>query len=275
VDAQLVILDEASMVGDELLLNLMRMLKNATRLVLVGDPNQLPPIEIGSPLRSLLGRVPTTRLSRVYRHAKDSRVLELANLFLEGDDLTWEEEVESTPDARSTAEQAEGMQLLTPTRAGPFGAATLNEAVQTRKGLKGGTEIKDGVAHVGDPVLQTTNDYTREVFNGHIGQVLEISRAKTVVSFDGREVTYSGLERLSLQPAYAITIHRAQGSEWDDVGVVLHESQANMLNRTLAYTAITRAKKTVTLFGSPLAWEVAATRRLPTRMTSLLDRLTT
>jgi exodeoxyribonuclease V alpha subunit len=275
VDAQLVILDEASMVGDELLLNLMRMLKNATRLVLVGDPNQLPPIEIGSPLRSLLGRVPTTRLSRVYRHAKDSRVLELASVFLEGDDLVWEEEVEDAPDAKAIAERAEGIQLLTPTRAGPFGAATLNEAVQARKGRKGGTEIKDGVAHVGDPVLQTTNDYTREVFNGHIGQVLEISRAKIVVAFDGREVTYSGLERLSLQPAYAITIHRAQGSEWDNVGVVLHESQANMLNRTLAYTAITRAKKTVTLFGSPLAWEVAATRRLPTRMTSLLDRLTT
>ena len=273
VEAQLVILDEASMVGDELLLSLMRMLKSAARLVLVGDPNQLPPIEVGSPLQGLLGRVPTTRLSRVYRQAKDSRVLELASVFLQGDDLTWDEEVDAAHDATAIAGNAAGMQLLTPTRAGPYGAATLNEAVQARKGLKGGIEIKDGVAHVGDPVLQTTNDYTREVFNGHVGQVLEISRAKTVVAFDGREVTYSGLERLSLQPAYAITIHRAQGSEWDDVGVVLHESQLGMLNRTLAYTAITRAKRNVTLFGSPLAWEVAAARRLPTRRTSLIDRL--
>ncbi|WP_407543123.1 AAA family ATPase (plasmid) [Deinococcus radiomollis] len=275
VDAQLVVLDEASMVGDELLLHLMRALKSGAHVVLVGDPNQLPPIEPGCPLQSLLSRVPTTRLTRVYRHQQNSRVLELANAVLQGDELTWEEELEDPQDAAGIASRAEGMQLLTPTRAGAFGAATLNEAVQARKGLKGGIDIKDGVAHIGDPVLQTTNDYTREVFNGHIGQVLEISRAKTVVSFDGREVTYSGLERLSLQPAYAITIHRAQGSEWEHVGVVLHDSQLSMLNRTLAYTAITRAKAEVSLFGSPFAWEVAASRRSPVRHSNLIDRLNT
>jgi exodeoxyribonuclease V alpha subunit len=248
-------------------------LKSSARLVLVGDPNQLPPIEPGCPLQALLGRVPTTRLTRVYRQQQDSRVLELANAILQGDALTWEEELEDSQDAAAIASRADGMQLLTPTRAGPFGAATLNEAVQTRKGLKGGIDIRDGVAHVGDPVLQTTNDYTREVFNGHIGKVLDISRAQTVVSFDGREVTYSGLERLSLQPAYAITIHRAQGSEWEHVGVVLHDSQLSMLNRTLAYTAITRAKKEVSLFGSPFAWEVAAFRRSPVRHSHLIDRL--
>lgn len=276
VQTDVLVLDEASMVGDEQMLHLMRALTTSTKLLLVGDTNQLPPIEHGQPLHALLGRVPTTRLHRVYRQAEGSRILTVAGAVLTGDDFPWADEVQDCKDAADVAGHASGetpMQLLTPTRAGPFGAATLNEAVQAARGLSGGVAIRDGVAHPGDPVMQTVNDYAREVFNGTIGRVVDVSVRLTTVDFDGRTVTYKGSERLSLQPAYAVTIHRAQGSEWPRVGVVLHENHLALLSKALVYTALTRARQHVSLLGNALAWEVAASKLPEQRCTALAERI--
>ncbi|GGR21247.1 hypothetical protein GCM10008957_36920 [Deinococcus ruber] len=273
LDAELVVIDEASMLGDELLLQLLKALKGNARLLLVGDAAQIGPIEHGAPFQHLLQRAPTTRLTQVYRHGPESRVYELAQALLQGDDVEWEAEVGSCTDAAQAVRLAGTSMLLTPTRAGPFGAAALNEASQAQRGFRGGTDIREGFAHVGDPVLQTVNNYEQGVFNGHLGVVLETSRSQTVVDFDGHSVIYRGLERMTLQPAYALTIHRAQGSEWPEVSVVLHEHHQGMLSRTIAYTAVTRAREQVTLLGSPLAWEVAAARRTPGRHSYLAERL--
>lgn len=121
--------------------------------------------------------------------------------------------------------------------------------------------------------MQTKNDYTNEVFNGTLGLALKIDGSRLTVDFDGNVVELAGAELFNLQLGYALTVHRAQGSEWGTVLGVLHEAHMPMLSRNLAYTALTRARERFYAVGSASAWQKAAGRQREERNTALLERI--
>jgi exodeoxyribonuclease V alpha subunit len=173
------------------------------------------------------------------------------------------------------------VQVLTPMNRTELGARNLNTCLQEVLNPAGG---KDEVKHSGwsfrrgDKVMQTVNNYKKECFNGDIGRITKINaeeREVTVV-FDGREVVYDFNELDELLPAYATTIHKAQGSEYPAVVIPLHTQHFVMLQRNLLYTAITRGKKLVVLVGSRKALELAIRRQdTARRCTGLKQRLLT
>jgi exodeoxyribonuclease V alpha subunit len=281
-----VIVDEVSMCGDSLLLALLSALGPGTRVLLVGDADQLPPVDAGLPLAALTETAPTVRLSQVYRQAAQSPIVRAAHGLLHGAAPEFGEralhivETEADVGARRVALLVRELggpgqvQVLSPMRKGPLGVEALNLALQ---GLfnpgEGGTRVGDVDLRAGDIVVQTKNDYQNEVFNGTLGVVLREGGGKVQVDFEGNIVELGGSELWNLQLGYALTVHRAQGSEWRTVLGVLHETHANMLSRNLAYTALTRASEQFVAVGSRRAWEIAATRTREVRHTHLLERI--
>jgi len=136
-----------------------------------------------------------------------------------------------------------------------------------------GLKVNDYLIRTGDIVVQTKNDYNNDVYNGTLGVVLSLEGSKAQVDFEGHVVELSGTEVYNLQLGYALTVHRAQGSEWNAVIGVLHEIHYNMLSRELAYTALTRARKRFVAAGSAKAWEMAAARHRDPRYSHLLKRI--
>lgn len=278
--ADVVIVDEASMIDDTLMLGLLNAVREGARLVIVGDPFQLPPIEPGLPLRALMEVAATTRLTRVFRQASGSPIIRLAYDLLDGE-LDFEEIGLPVQPVRSAVEAADlarelGAQLLAPARKGPLGIEALNAAMQSRLGRRGGVNVTGGRLHVGDPAACIRNDYTKGVMNGMVGEVEDLNRDTGVLTVnfpDVGRVGFGSLERTALMPAYAMTVHRAQGSEWPKVACVLDESHGVMLTRTLAYTAVTRAKKELLLLGTEQAWHLAAARVAPARASGLEERI--
>lgn len=282
----LVIVDEVSMCGDALLLALLSALGPGTRVLLVGDADQLPPVDAGLPLLALTEAAPTVRLGQIYRQAAQSPIVGAAHGLLAGTAPTFDHpelrliETDSDVGARRVAILVRelggpaSVQVLSPMRKGPLGVEVLNEALQ---GLfnpgSGGTRIGEFEVRAGDFVVQTKNDYQNEVFNGTLGLVLAEGGGKVQVDFEGNIVELSGAELWNLQLGYALTVHRAQGSEWKTVLCVLHEAHANMLSRNLAYTALTRASSRFLAVGSQRAWQIAATRQREVRHTHLLERI--
>lgn len=282
----LIIVDEVSMCGDALLLALLSALGPGTRVLLVGDADQLPPVDAGLPLLALTETAPTVRLTQVYRQAAESPIVRAAHGLLHGASPAFEHQdlrlIEVEPDvgARRVALLVQELggpatvQVLSPMRKGPLGVETLNLALQNLFNPgSGGTRVGDVEVRAGDLVVQTKNDYQNEVFNGTLGVVLREGAGKVQVDFEGNIVELSGSELWNLQLGYALTVHRAQGSEWRCVLGVLHETHANMLSRNLAYTALTRASQRFLAVGSARAWDIAASRQREVRHTHLLDRI--
>ena len=274
------------MCGDSLLLSLLGAVAPGARVLLVGDVDQLPPVDAGLPLLALTQAAPTIRLTQVYRQAAQNPIIAAAHGLQHGEPPPWGDPrlslvaVEPDGGARRVALLVRELggpgqvQVLTPMRRGPLGVEMLNHHLQ---GLfnpgEGGTRIADGEARRGDTVVQTRNDYTNEVFNGTQGTVLDASPGKLQVDFDGNVVELGGAELFNLTLGYALTVHRAQGSEWKVVLGVLHEGHAPMLSRNLAYTALTRASERFLAAGSERAWEIAARRQREERCTYLLERI--
>ncbi len=282
----LVIVDEVSMCGDALLLALLGALGPGSRVLLVGDADQLPPVDAGLPLLALTEAAPTVRLSRVYRQAAESPIVTAAHALLGGAAPEFGDgelrlvEVAGDVAARRVALLARELggpgkvQVLSPMRKGPLGVEALNLALQQQFNPGGGgTRVGEFDLRAGDYVVQTKNDYQNEIFNGTQGVVLAEGGGKVQVDFEGNIVELSGSELWNLQLGYALTVHRAQGSEWRAVIGVLHEAHANMLSRNLAYTALTRASEQFLAVGSRRAWEIAAGRRREVRHTHLLERI--
>ncbi|MBZ9714502.1 AAA family ATPase [Deinococcus multiflagellatus] len=277
------VIDEASMIDTALLLAVLDAVTAGTRVILVGDVHQLPPIAPGLPLQALLGTVPTTHLTRIYRQAQDSPIVALAYDIGDGERLRPETlplPFTELQDAQTAARLAldAGAQLLAPTRKGPLGTQALNAAARRLSGRSGGLPVTDGQAGVGDPVVCTRNLHGAGVMNGMMGVVTgesEQDGGTLTVQFDDTELAFQGTARAALMPAYALTVHRAQGSEWPAVAVVLHGSHSVMLSRTLAYTAVTRAKETLLLMGELEAWNQAITHPTPPRHCGLEERLHT
>ncbi|HEX4338696.1 MAG TPA: ATP-dependent RecD-like DNA helicase [Polyangiaceae bacterium] len=304
VDADAFVVDEASMIDLELGEALLAAVPSAARLVLVGDSDQLPSVGPGAVLRDLIdsGVVPTERLARIFRQAEESRIVVNAHAILRS-----EMPESASPDdphadffivQRSDPEQAartivelvtqripkrfalnprDDVQVLTPMHRGPAGTQALNAALQAALNPDGRALTRRGIEYrVGDKVMQTKNDYEREVYNGDIGVVQSVDPAEEslLVRFDERDVEYedAALDQLTL--AYAISIHKSQGSEYPAVVVPFLTAHFVMLSKNLVYTAVTRAKRLCVLVADPRALRVAlGEAKREERMTRLTERL--
>ncbi len=281
------VVDEASMVDLELLDVLLRAVPTKARLVLVGDADQLPSVGAGQVLRDLVesDAVPTVRLTQVYRQAEDSGIVRNAWRILRGEvPVSGQAEAgkrdfflvpRSAQAAQDTLVQVvrerlptlgfdprKDVQVLSPMRKGPLGTRALNERLQAELNPSG-RELKKGAKRfrVGDRVLCVRNDYDHDVFNGDVGVVASIEPPGLSVDFDGRRVGLVGDQLEQLELAYAVTIHKSQGSEYPAVVVALDTGHFVMLRRNLVYTAVTRAKRFCCIVGAPRALETAVGRR--------------
>jgi len=307
LDADLVVVDEASMLDVLLANKLVKAVPPGAHLLVVGDVDQLPSVGAGEVLRDLLAaeRLPRVRLTKVFRQAQRSGVVSNAHRINAGQPpltrgladffLFPEDDPEQVADLvvdivanrlarRFGLDPAREVQVLCPMHRGPAGAGVLNERLQAaltpaREGL---AERRFGgrVYRVGDKVMQIRNNYDKGaagVFNGSVGVVtalsLEDSELRVLLDED-EEVRYGFDELDELTHAYAVSIHRSQGSEYPCVVVPLTTSAWLMLQRNLLYTAVTRAKRIVVLVGSKRALAKAVrTQGAGRRYTALAERL--
>lgn len=298
IAADLVVVDESSMIDVRLGASLMRAIDfDRTRLVLVGDADQLPSVGPGRVFADLIesGSVPVSRLSTLHRAAQDSWVCAQAPAVLAGKrpsldtrrDFRWVHAESASEAASSTIDVVvrklpgvgvEGAQVLVPQRTGAAGVDALNGALQSelnprrhgaRSWKRGDFELR-----IGDRVIQTVNDYSLDVMNGEVGAVESIGDSALAVNYDGRTVEYNAMSAGGLRLAYALTIHKSQGSEWPWVVVICHSTHSYMLSRQLLYTAITRAKKGVVIVGDEKGLDLALKNVAPSkRNTTLIERL--
>jgi exodeoxyribonuclease V alpha subunit len=302
--AELVIVDEISMLDVSLARSLIRALQPPTRLVLVGDPDQLPSVSAGNVLADLLAseRVPVFRLTRVFRQAESSLIVANAHRLLHGEPprmlgrdepmgdfyffpaeneeqaarRTLEVVTERIP-RRFGLEWSESVQVLSPMYRGACGVDALNQGLRQALGSSGAElRWKERAWREGDRVIQTRNDYDKEVFNGDMGRIVAVDAQRRAlrVRFPERELEYEAGSLLDLYPAFAITVHRSQGGEFPAVVLPLVTQHWPMLQRNLLYTAITRAKQLVVLVGQTRALERAvANAETSMRESGLAERL--
>ena len=269
-----VIIDECSMIDIRLMESLLSALEPGTRVVLVGDIDQLPSVGAGDVLHDLIdsGVFPVTRLNYIHRQSMESRIVTNAfavnhglPLKKNGGDFFFADTSNQNIPSRVLGMIKEGIprqtgipssqiQVLCPTR-------RMTEDVNTllQEGLNDGERI-DSRLKVGDKVMQQVNDYDKQVFNGDVGEILEYNADENlvVVDYDGLRVEYGPSELDEIELAYASTIHKSQGSEYRAVIVCLSLSDRGMLQRNLLYTAITRAKELLVVVGSWQAVEICA-----------------
>jgi exodeoxyribonuclease V alpha subunit len=257
------------------------------RLILVGDPDQLPSVSAGNVLSDLITSeaVPLFRLMHIYRQAAQSLIVENAHRILAGEIPRYTAAGESGADffffrAEDSAEAAarivevvteripsrfgldwmRDVQVLAPMYRGDCGVDALNAQLRAALGA-GGHELhyRGKIWRTGDRVIQTRNDYDKEIFNGDMGRIVSIADdgSGLTVRYPERQVGYTKSELANLQPAFAITVHRSQGGEFPAVVIPLVTSHFVMLQRHLLYTAVTRARKLVVLVGSMRALVLA------------------
>ncbi len=297
LDLDGLIVDEASMVDVTLMRHLVAAVPPHARLVLVGDVDQLPSVGPGQVLRDVIdsGRVPVARLTRIYRQAEGSGIVDAANRILRGTqpklargsptgdfhfvsaeqpgkcaDLILKLVTERIP-ARFGLDPVRDVQVLCPIYKGEAGVDRLNLRLQAA--LNG---EREGPLRVGDKVMQLRNDYSKEVYNGDLGIVTEVDReARRVrVDFDGVAVVYEAKDLGDLALAYACSIHKSQGSEYPAVVIALLSQHYVMLNRNLLYTALTRGKRLAVVVGSmPALAQAVRTATAAARQSLLAQRL--
>ncbi len=286
IDTNVLIIDEASMCSTDLLGGALHALPDGTRVILVGDADQLPPIDAGHPLHALTRTVPTARLTETHRQAQHSPILTLAHQLIAGDPPRHTgvpfHPARTTRDlvdlARVTRERTGRLpMILTAGHHGPLGTATLNRALQAcfnppaPSSAPAGERADPWPYRLGDPVIANRNNHASGLMNGMTGVVVDVSEHALTVDFDGALHAFTTATQAHLGLAYAITIHRSQGSEWPEVIVVLTLDHERLLSRQLAYTAVTRARTEVIASGERQAWTAAAVTPTPPRF-GLLER---
>ncbi len=287
LECDLIVVDEVSMLDLPLATALLAAVPDRARLVLVGDKDQLPSVGPGAVLHNLLesGRIPVVALTQIYRQAEGSRIVTNAHAINRGvlPDLTnpprgttgefyfYPQEVPEACQHFVTQlcsqsipsffgwNPMEDIQVLTPMRKGECGTIVLNRVLQEKLNppspekpeLTLSGEESPRIFRLGDRVMQTKNNYDKQVFNGDMGRIVSLDRQKRTfrVAFDRETVEYTAADCLQLLHAYAITIHKAQGCEFPAVVVPLLRQHSIMLQRNLLYTAVTRAKKLFVLSG--------------------------
>lgn len=305
------IVDESSMIDLPLAHALFSAIPESARLIVVGDADQLPSVGPGRILADMLevSSIPRVRLSQLFRREEESRITQIAHTinkslipkiptpdgvtqsdayFLAADsigataDLVERVVVEQIP--KKFGLRSQEIMVLTPMNQGEIGVIALNKRLQQRlvppqPGLPH-IEVGNNVFRLGDRVIQRVNNYqlhTAGVYNGDQGEIIGIdaeARLAYVRLWDGREIEYPSETLSQLDLAYALTIHRSQGTEVPAVVLVLHETHSIMLERQLVYTAVTRAKRLLLVIGTQLALTRAVQRnRSSTRNTSLVHRV--
>jgi exodeoxyribonuclease V alpha subunit len=307
--ADLLVVDETSMVDVVLMHQLLLAVPSKACLLLVGDVDQLPSVGPGTVLADIIdsGAVPVVRLTEIFRQAGQSWIVRAAHRVKngeipetapdkQGDFFLVEAE---TPDAvmdrivtlvrdripaRFKLNPFRDIQVLTPMNRSELGSRNLNAKLQeilnppTSSRNDGLSQIErfGWIFRIGDKVLQTMNNYLKDVFNGDIGRIVTIDpdEQEVTVEFDSRRVVYEFGELDELALAYAMTIHKSQGSEYPAIIIPLHQQHFIMLQRNLLYTGITRGKKLVTLVGTRRALALAVQRQdTARRYTGLCRRL--
>ena len=273
------IVDEASMIDIELMLDLVNSLPIGCSIVLVGDADQLPPVGAGQPFKDLLEsqKIPTAFLTGNYRQDSFSDTVISARNIIKGKmppingDLSASDFnfFECPQDQQAEAVlrlyfellpqklnvSPIDLQILTPQRPGHVGLIKLNELIQKR--ITGDSKILftkksgnfDMAFRIGDKVIQKKNSYKLGIMNGDQGTILRESKGQTIVEFNGRNISLDNDERYDLELAYATTVHSSQGSEYPGVIMPITASHAHMLSRQLIYTGVTRGKRQVCLVG--------------------------
>jgi exodeoxyribonuclease V alpha subunit len=300
----LFVLDEVSMVDVVLGHQFLRAVPSNACVILVGDVDQLPSVGPGSVLADLIssGVVPVVRLTEIFRQAAESEIVTAAYAInqsrmpnlksRDGSDFYFIEaqEPEAIQDlivrlvkeripARFGCDPKTDIQVLSPMNRSLLGARNLNQVLQTalNPGDGGPEVLRFGwTFRIGDRVIQTENDYNRDVFNGDLGMIEKINRIEQdmVVNFEGRQVEYDFGDLDELALAYVLSIHKSQGSEFSCVVIPVHTQHYMMLQRNLLYTAVTRGKKLVVLVGTKKALGMAVRRQdTSQRYTALRGRL--
>jgi exodeoxyribonuclease V alpha subunit len=287
LSCDLIVVDETSMVDVPLMNALTRAIPDGAALLLVGDVDQLPSVGPGQVLADIIasGAIPVVCLTEVFRQAAASQIIANAHrinqgsipdlrrpegdsdfYFVSADDpptavLRILELVKTRIPRRFGLDPIRAIQVLCPMNRGGVGARSLNIELQAALNPAGESRLeRSGWTFApGDKVMQIENDYDKEVYNGDIGYVARIDpdEGELTVSFDGRAVVYGFGELDALVPAYAITIHKSQGSEYPAVVIPVLTQHYAMLQRNLLYTGITRGKRLVVLVGQPKAVAIA------------------
>ena len=296
--ADLVIVDEVSMLDMDMLYHLLQALSPRCRCILVGDADQLPSVGAGAVLHDIIQSdvVPVVRLNTIFRQKEGGRIVTNAHLINGGSmpvvnedeefrfvEIENEEQGADVVCRLFAAEVAEtkdkfAVQVLSPMYKNPCGVDALNAMMQSAVNgpQQGKSEYASGtiVFRTGDKVMQKQNNYDKGVFNGDIGEIFAVQDHVVYVRYPEQDVKYEGQELDEITLAYAITVHKSQGSEYHTVIMTLVNSHAIMLQRNLLYTAVTRAKSKVILVGTKTALRTAVQNiRTSRRFTLLAQRL--
>jgi exodeoxyribonuclease V alpha subunit len=286
LDCDLLIVDEASMIDTILMHHLMKAIPPQATFILVGDVDQLPSVGAGNVLRDIIssGAVPVVELNEIFRQAKESLIIVNAHKINRGvvpslgpsgakDDFYFIEQedpeevlkiiLELTKERipkRFRFDSLNDIQVLTPMHKGTVGAGNLNTELQrVLNPGEGGVIRGNRNFRVNDKVMQIKNDYDKEVFNGDIGRItrIDLETQEVIIAFDGREIPYDFPDLDEIVPAYAVSVHKSQGSEYPAVVIPLLTQHYMLLQRNLIYTAVTRGKKLVVLVGTKKALSIA------------------
>ena len=305
LDADFIIVDEFSMVDTWLANQLLSNISSQTKLLIVGDADQLPSVSPGQVLADLLQipTIPQTKLETIYRQSEESTIVTLASQIQKGilpADFTEKKADRSYFEARNehippmiekiasaairSGIPAQDVQVLAPMYRGPAGIDQINNLMQNLinpvKKDELTFEAPDCQYRQGDRVIHLVNDAESNVFNGDLGYISDLLPAKytdskqdeLTIDFDGHELVYQRSEWYKIRLAYAMSIHKSQGSEFPVVILPITKSSHRMLQRNLIYTAITRAKSKLILLGEKAAFNYAVKNTGTARKTYLVER---
>ena len=281
----LFIVDEASMIDTQLMNHLLKAIPSEARLILIGDVDQLPSVGPGNVLKDLIQseRIPVVQLQKIFRQAAGSLIVTNAHRINQGEfpDISFHPrgdfqfiETENPEDVVKTIldlvanrlpkshrfHRFEDIQVLSPMKRGLIGSENLNTILQQELNPSPTPLVRFGRCfHIGDKVMQIRNNYEKEVYNGDVGKIIEMDLTDQTlkVGFDGKVVPYDFIEIDELILAYAVSIHKYQGSECPCVIIPVHTSHFKMLFRNLLYTGLTRGKKRVVFVGTKKALAIA------------------
>jgi len=306
LDSDVLIIDEASMIDTILMYHLLKAIPTFTTLILVGDVNQLPSVGAGNILNDIIASsaVPVVGLDKIFRQAQTSQIIVNAHKINEGivpflnpsdsnrasNDFYFieQEDPEKVLDIvlelnqhriprRFGFDPIDEIQVLTPMHRGVVGAGNLNQQLQAALNPgQGGIARGERTYRVNDKVMQIRNNYDKEVFNGDIGRITAIQweDKEVEIQIDGRKVVYDFSDLDEIVPAYAVSVHKSQGSEYAAVIIPIVTQHYILLQRNLIYTAVTRGKKLVVMVGSRKAMAIGVkNNKTQKRFTRLRYRL--
>ena len=277
LSCELIIIDEASMIDTYLMNSLLKAIPSTARVIFVGDIDQLPSVGPGNVLRDMINSntLPVVRLTEIFRQARGSHIITNAHKINKGEFPYLQGEKDfrfiegETPESieksliklvTRDAKQFKDFQILCPMKRGVIGTENLNRVMQNLLNPSSNPLLRMGKCfHKEDKIMQIRNNYQKEVFNGDVGKIIAINHTEETLlaEFDGKQVPYEFGELDELVLAYAVSIHKYQGSECPCVIIPIHTSHFKLLHRNLLYTGVTRGKKMVYLVGTKKAIAIA------------------